>query len=52
VSDEEQTGRVRAWVESYVRAWNSNDPAAIGDLFTEVVDQPGSSRARGAPPGR
>jgi uncharacterized protein (TIGR02246 family) len=35
VSDEEQTGRVRTWVESYVQAWNSNDPAAIGDLFTE-----------------
>ena len=35
MSDEEQTGRVRTWVESYVQAWNSNDPAAIGDLFTE-----------------
>jgi uncharacterized protein (TIGR02246 family) len=30
---QEQT--VQAWVEGYVRAWNSNDPAAIGDLFTE-----------------
>lgn len=33
--DERQPGRVRAWVEGYVRAWNSNDPTAIGDLFTE-----------------
>ena len=24
-----------AWIEGYVRAWNSNDPAAIGALFTE-----------------
>ena len=33
--DDEQPGRVRAWVDGYVRAWNSNDPAAIGSLFTE-----------------
>jgi uncharacterized protein (TIGR02246 family) len=26
---------VRDWVEEYVRAWNSNDPAEIGALFTE-----------------
>ena len=25
---------VAAWVERYVRAWESNDPAAIGDLFS------------------
>ena len=25
---------VAAWVDAYVRAWESNDPAAIGDLFT------------------
>ena len=24
-----------AWVDGYVRAWESNDPAAIGELFTE-----------------
>jgi uncharacterized protein (TIGR02246 family) len=24
-----------AWVERYIAAWNSNDPAEIGDLFTE-----------------
>jgi hypothetical protein len=24
---------VAAWVERYVRAWETNDPAAIGDLF-------------------
>jgi hypothetical protein len=26
---------VAAWVERYVRAWETNDPAAIGDLFAE-----------------
>jgi ketosteroid isomerase-like protein len=26
---------VEAWVDRYVRAWGSNDPAEIGDLFTE-----------------
>ena len=26
--------RLRTWVEGYVRAWNSNDPAEIGALFT------------------
>jgi uncharacterized protein (TIGR02246 family) len=24
-----------AWVDRYVAAWESNDPAAIGDLFAE-----------------
>jgi hypothetical protein len=24
-----------AWLDRYVRAWASNDPAEIGDLFTE-----------------
>jgi uncharacterized protein (TIGR02246 family) len=33
--DDQQTGRLQAWVDGYVQAWNSNDPAAIGDLFTE-----------------
>jgi uncharacterized protein (TIGR02246 family) len=32
---DELTGRLRAWVEGYVRAWNSNDPAEIGALFSE-----------------
>jgi uncharacterized protein (TIGR02246 family) len=27
--------QLRTWVESYVRAWNSNDPDEIGALFTE-----------------
>ncbi|MFH5824046.1 YybH family protein [Georgenia sp. AZ-5] len=27
--------QVRAWVEGYVRAWNSNDPSDIGGLFTD-----------------
>ena len=26
---------VSAWVEGYVRAWNSNDPDDIGRLFTD-----------------
>lgn len=26
---------VTAWVDQYVRAWNSNDPAEIGALFTD-----------------
>jgi ketosteroid isomerase-like protein len=26
---------VAAWLEAYVRAWETYDPAAIGDLFTE-----------------
>lgn len=26
--------RVRVWIDAYVEAWNSNDPAKIGELFT------------------
>ena len=26
---------VAAWVERYVQAWNTNDPADIGSLFSE-----------------
>jgi uncharacterized protein (TIGR02246 family) len=26
---------VRRWVDGYVRAWDSNDPADIGALFTD-----------------
>jgi hypothetical protein len=26
--------RLHAWVDAYVGAWNSNDPAAIGTLFS------------------
>ena len=33
--DEEQARGVRAWVDAYVRAWNSNDPAEIAALFAE-----------------
>jgi hypothetical protein len=29
------TSVVTAWVDAYVRAWNSNDPADIGRLFTD-----------------
>jgi len=28
---------LRAWVEAYVAAWNSNDPEAIRDLFAAVA---------------
>jgi uncharacterized protein (TIGR02246 family) len=33
--DDEQARRVRAWVDRYVQAWNSNDPADIGALFSD-----------------
>jgi uncharacterized protein (TIGR02246 family) len=26
---------VAAWLDAYIRAWESNDPDAIGELFTE-----------------
>lgn len=28
-------GDVEKWLESYVKAWKSNNPQEIGDLFTE-----------------
>ena len=30
-------GAVRRWVDGYVRAWESNDPADIEALFTEYA---------------
>lgn len=27
--------QLTGWIDAYVRAWNSNDPADIGALFTE-----------------
>jgi uncharacterized protein (TIGR02246 family) len=30
--------RVTAWIDGYVQAWNSNDPADIGALFTEDAE--------------
>ena len=30
--------RVTAWIDGYVRAWNSNDPADIGALFSEDAE--------------
>jgi ketosteroid isomerase-like protein len=39
-----------AWIEGYVRAWNSNDPAEIGALFTddaEYYTEPYRPPARG-----
>jgi uncharacterized protein (TIGR02246 family) len=35
MSNEELTSRLRAWVDAYVQAWNSNDPADIGGLFAD-----------------
>jgi ketosteroid isomerase-like protein len=32
---EQQVRRLEAWIDSYLRAWNSNDRASIGALFTE-----------------
>ena len=31
--DDDLEHPLQAWVDAYVRAWNSNDPAAIGALF-------------------
>jgi uncharacterized protein (TIGR02246 family) len=27
--------QIQTWIDGYVRAWNSNQPAAIGQLFAE-----------------
>lgn len=35
MADEEQ---VKAWVEGYRRAWESNDPDAVGELFTDDAE--------------
>lgn len=26
---------IEAWIDRYLKAWNTNDPADVGDLFTE-----------------
>ena len=39
-----------AWLDRYVEAWRSGDPAAIGDLFSEDADysfRGGSDHTRG-----
>jgi len=33
--DDAQARRVQAWIDGYVRAWNSNNPADIRALFTQ-----------------
>src|SRR5687767_5642522 len=33
--EDAQARRVQAWIDGYVRAWNSNDPADIRALFTQ-----------------
>ena len=30
--------KVQAWLDGYVAAWKSYDPAAIGDLFSADVE--------------
>ena len=49
--DADQARRLQAWVDGYVQAWNSNDPAAVGALFspdaayhTEPYSQPWQGR--------
>jgi ketosteroid isomerase-like protein len=32
--DDDLTRRLHTWIDGYIQAWNSNDPAAIGALFT------------------
>jgi hypothetical protein len=33
--DDDLARRLQTWVDGYVQAWNSNDPAEIGALFTQ-----------------
>lgn len=33
--NEDSEAAIRAWVEAYVAAWNSNEPEEIADLFAE-----------------
>jgi ketosteroid isomerase-like protein len=33
--DDANARRVHAWIDSYIHAWNSNDPADIRALFTQ-----------------
>jgi hypothetical protein len=33
--DDANARRVHAWIDSYIQAWNSNDPADIRALFTQ-----------------
>jgi uncharacterized protein (TIGR02246 family) len=30
--------QVTGWIDRYVAAWNSNEPTAIGDLFTDDAE--------------
>jgi uncharacterized protein (TIGR02246 family) len=30
--------RLTAWINGYLRAWNTNDPSAIGELFAADAD--------------
>jgi uncharacterized protein (TIGR02246 family) len=30
--------QVTAWIDGYIRAWNSNDPIDIGGLFTDDAE--------------
>ena len=33
--DDANARRVHAWIDSYIQAWNSNDPADIRALFSQ-----------------
>jgi ketosteroid isomerase-like protein len=33
--DDDLARRLQTWVDGYLQAWNSNDPAEIGALFTQ-----------------
>jgi len=33
-----ELSQVRAWIDGYVRAWNSNDPSDIAALFTDDAE--------------
>ena len=32
--DDDLTRRLHTWIDGYIQAWNSNEPVAIGALFT------------------
>jgi hypothetical protein len=32
------SAQAQLWLDAYVRAWETYDPAAIGDLFTEDAE--------------
>jgi hypothetical protein len=56
--DDDLARRLQPWVDGYVQAWDSNDPAAIGALFgqdaayyTEPTVHPGEGETRSSAAG-